>query len=54
MPNQHNQDQLKMLQEKLSRAKSFAIVNYDGTSASDQIKLRAALKDAGAEFVVVV
>ena len=52
MPNQHNQDQLEMLKEKLSRAKSFAIVNYDGTSASDQVKLRAALKDAGAEFVV--
>ncbi len=52
MPNQHNQDQLKMLQEKLSRAKSFAIVNYDGTSAADQVKLRAALKEAGAEFVV--
>ncbi|MBT3249444.1 MAG: 50S ribosomal protein L10 [Candidatus Pacebacteria bacterium] len=52
MPNQHNQDQLKMLKEKLSRAKSFAIVNYDGTSAADQVKLRSALKDAGAEFVV--
>lgn len=52
MPNQHNQDQLAMLKEKLSRAKSFAIVNYEGTSADDQVKLRSALTAAGAEMVV--
>jgi large subunit ribosomal protein L10 len=52
MPNQHNQDQLQMLKDKLSKAKSFAIVSYEGTSATDQVKLRAALKAAGAEFVV--
>ena len=52
MPNQHNQDQLQMLKDKLSKAKSFAIVNYEGTSASDQVELRAKLKAAGAEFVV--
>jgi large subunit ribosomal protein L10 len=52
MPNQHNQDQLQMLKDKLSKAKSFAIVNYEGTSADDQIELRAKLKAAGAEFVV--
>ncbi|MBU0578807.1 50S ribosomal protein L10 [Patescibacteria group bacterium] len=52
MPNQHNQDQLQMLKDKLSKAKAFAIVNYQGTSASDQVKLRSQLKAAGAEFVV--
>lgn len=52
MPNQHNQDQLQMLKDKLSKAKSFAIVNYEGTSAEDQVKLRTALRDAGAEMVV--
>jgi large subunit ribosomal protein L10 len=52
MPNKHNQSQLEMLKEKLSKAKAFAIVNYEGTSAADQVKLRGALKSAGAEFVV--
>ncbi len=52
MPNQHNQDQLTMLKDKLSKAKAFAIVNYEGTSVSDQVKLRGELKKAGAEFIV--
>lgn len=52
MPNQHNQDQVQMLKDKLGKAKSFAIVNYEGTSADDQVELRAKLKAAGAEFLV--
>lgn len=52
MPNQHNQDQLQMLKDKLGKAKSFAIVSYEGTSADEQVKLRSALKAAGAELVV--
>ncbi len=52
MPNQHNQDQLQMLKDKLSKAKAFAIVNYEGTTATDQVKLHVELKNAGAEFIV--
>lgn len=52
MPNQHNQDQVVILQEKVSRAKSLAVVDYSGTTAKDQVKLRAELKEAGGELFV--
>lgn len=52
MPNQQNQDQLAQLKEKLEKAKSFAIVNYEGTTVADQVKLRGELKKAGAELTV--
>jgi large subunit ribosomal protein L10 len=52
MPNQKNQQQVGMLQEKLSRAQSVAVVQYDGTTVNDQVKLRSALREVGAEFVV--
>lgn len=52
MPNQHNQDQVKILQDKISRAKSIAIVDYAGTTATDQVKLRAEIKEVGGELFV--
>lgn len=52
MPRQSNIDELAVLSEKLKSAKSFAIVEYSGTTGSDQVKLRQALQDAGAEFRV--
>lgn len=52
MPSQKNQQQAKILQNKLSKAKAFAIVSYEGTNVADQVKLRAMLKTTGAEFVV--
>lgn len=52
MPNKHNQQQVEMLKDKLSKAKSFAIVNYEGTSVADQVELRAMLREAGSEFTV--
>jgi len=52
MPNKHNQEQVEMLKEKLSRAKSVAIVDYSGTTVNDQVKLRNELKAAGGEIFV--
>ncbi len=52
MPNQHNQTQVQLLQEKLSKAKSVAVVEYAGTTANEQVKLRAELKSVGGELFV--
>jgi len=52
MPNQHNQDQVKLIQEKLDQAKSMAIVDYSGSNVNDLTALRSALRDAGGEMFV--
>lgn len=52
MPNQHNQDQVKLLQEKLSRAKSAVIVDFAKTTVNDQTKLRGSLREANGEMFV--
>jgi len=52
MPNQHNQAQVKILLEKVSRAKSMAIVDYSGTGVNDQVALRRQLKAVNGEFFV--
>ena len=52
MPNQHNQDQIKLLQEKISRAKSLAVVDYAGTTVNQQSKLRSELTAVGGEMFV--
>jgi len=52
MPNKHNQAQIKLLQDKLAQAKSAVIVDYSGTSGSEQVKLRKTLKEAGGEMLV--
>lgn len=52
MPNQHNQQQVEIIKEKLGRAKSVAIVDYSGTGVNDQVKLRNQLKEAGGEIFV--
>jgi large subunit ribosomal protein L10 len=52
MPNQHNQDQVKLLKEKLDQSKSVVVVDYTGTNASEQVKLRQAIKEAGGEMYV--
>lgn len=52
MPNQHNLQQVKIIQEKLARAKSAALVDYSGTSVNDQVKLRGELKSVDGEFFV--
>ena len=52
MPNQKNQTQVAVLQDKIKEAKSLAIIDYSGTSANDQVKLRQAIADAGGEVLV--
>lgn len=52
MPSQKNQAQLEVVKTKLSQSKSAVIVDYSGTSVSDQTNLRAALKEAGGEMLV--
>ena len=52
MPNQKNQNQVAVLQDKIEKAKSLAIIDYSGTSANDQVKLRQAIADAGGEVLV--
>jgi len=52
MPNQANTAAIELLKEKLAQAKSFAIVEYSGTTGNDQVELRRVLSAAGAEFRV--
>lgn len=52
MPNQKNLKQVELLKEKIAQAKSLAIIDYSGTSANDQVKLRQAVSDAGGEVLV--
>ena len=52
MPNQHNLEQVKILQDKFAQAQSAVIVEYQGTSVNDQVELRAALTEAGGEMFV--
>lgn len=52
MPNKHNQQQVEIIQEKLSRAKSVAVVDYSGTNVKEQVELRSSLMDAGSEMFV--
>jgi large subunit ribosomal protein L10 len=52
MPNQHNQEQVKIIQEKLDKAASMVIVDYAGTNVKNLTELRAALQEAGGEMFV--
>ena len=52
MPNQKNQQIVQSLKDKIAQAKSIAIIDYSGTSANDQVKLRQAVADAGGELLV--
>ena len=52
MPSTKNQSQLDLIKSKLNDSKSAIIVDYSGTSVTDQTKLRAALKEAGGEMLV--
>lgn len=52
MPNKHNQSQIVVLQEKVSKAHSAAIIDYSGTTVSDMTKLRSEIKAAGGEVFV--
>lgn len=52
MPNSKNIAQVKMLEEKVARAKSIVLTNYSGLSVKQQTKLRSSLRGAGGEFIV--
>ncbi len=52
MPNKKNQAQVVLLTEKVGKAQSLAIVDYSGTNANDQVKLRREVAAAGGEMLV--
>lgn len=52
MPNLKNQAVLEELQEKVTRAKSIALIDYAGTTVNDQVELRQAVNAAGGEVRV--
>lgn len=52
MPNQHNQEQVKIVQDKINQAKSMVVVDYSGTDVKGLTELRAALKEAGGEMFI--
>lgn len=52
MPNQKNQNQVEVLKEKVAKAQSIAVIDYQGTTVTDQVELRSAIKAAGGEMFV--
>lgn len=52
MPNQHNQEQVKLIQEKLNQAASMVVIDYSGVNVKGLTDLRAALREAGGEMFV--
>lgn len=52
MPNQHNQEQVQIIQEKLDKAASMVVIDYAKTNVKDLTELRAALVEAGGEMFV--
>ncbi len=52
MPNQHNQDQIKIIQEKLDKSASIVIIDYSGANVKNLTDLRATLVEAGGEMFV--
>lgn len=52
MPSIRNQNQLKGLKDKFSRAKSVVFADFAGLTMADQTKLRADVAAAGGEFGV--
>lgn len=52
MPSQQNQDQVKILTEKLTKAKSVVLADYAGLPVNLQQELRAKIIEVGGELVV--
>ena len=52
MPSQKNEQQVELLKDKISKAKSVAIVDYSGTTVNDQVELRKGIREAEGEFLV--
>ena len=52
MPSQKNIDQLAEIKEKFAKSKNAIIATYAGLKVSDQVELRAKIKEAGGELNV--
>lgn len=52
MPSQRNVNQLGVLREKFSRAKSVVFVDHNGMTVADMQTLRTGIQDAGGEVTV--
>ena len=52
MPNKHNVQQIDVLKDKISKAKSAAIIEYAGTSVGDMTELRSEVSQAGGDVFV--
>jgi len=52
MPSKYNQEQVQIIKDRINKAKSVILVDYSGTDANDQTKLRAAVKEAQGEMFV--
>jgi large subunit ribosomal protein L10 len=52
MPNNKNKQTVEELRQKIQKAKSIILADYRGLSADDINKLRADIKDKGAETTV--
>ncbi len=52
MPSKYNQEQIEIIKDRINKAKSVILVDYSGTDANDQIKLRSAVKEAQGEMFV--
>lgn len=51
-PNKKKVDQVQLLQDKISKAKSAVIVDYQGLTVSEKTTLLQQVSDAGGEFLV--
>ena len=52
MPSQKNVSQVDIIKDKIAQAQSTVVVDYQGTTVNDQVKLRSALRQAGGEMFV--
>lgn len=52
-PSQYNQNRFGQITDKVAKATSIVVADYTGTTVKEQVALRAAIKKAGGEFVVI-
>lgn len=52
MANQFKEEQVAMLKEKIAKAKSIVLVDYQGIKVQDDTNLRRQMRENGAEYLV--
>lgn len=52
MANQFKEEQVAMLKEKIAKAKSIVLVDYQGIKVQDDTELRRQMRNSGAEYLV--